>query len=385
MQADRAVYEQNPRPRLVYVVTEDWFFVTHFLPMARAAQKVGFEIVVVTRVGDCAKEIESEGFRLVALAADRSAFGIRSLLSTLFRLREIFARERPDIIHAIALKSVVLGGIANLLSSGSAGVFSLTGLGYLWSGNRPVLRISRAAVRSILRLLGLRSSITFTFENEDDSHEFPRLNDKLVIGGWGVDPTPLVPKSLHPVSPVRVLYLGRMLKSKGIELTVKAVQLAREKKDVRLELWGAPDAGNLTSLTEDQLLAFSKLEGVQWCGRAADVSMTWQRADIAILLSEREGMPRSLIEAAATGLPMIAFDVAGCRSIVRDGINGFLVRPGDVRAVADAILKLTDDAELRARMGAAARSDFEQRFSVESVIPKIIEVYFNLVRYPQMR
>ncbi|ENN84217.1 glucosyll transferase, group 1 [Rhizobium freirei PRF 81] len=385
MQRDRAVHKRNCPLRLVYVVTEDWFFVTHFLPMARAAQRAGFEIVVVTRVGDRAKEIESEGFRLVALAADRSAFGIGPLLSTLFRLRAIFLRERPDIIHAIALKSIILGGIANLLSGGSAGVFSLTGLGYLWSGNRSVLRVSRAAVRSILRVLGLRSPITFTFENDDDSHEFPHLNDKIVIGGWGVDAIPLSPKSMHSASPVRALYLGRMLKSKGIEPTVKAVQLAREKVDVQLELWGTPDPGNLTSLTEDQLLAFSKLEGVRWCGRAADVSTTWQRADIAILLSEREGMPRSLIEAAATGLPMIAFDVAGCRSIVQDGINGFLVPPGDVRAVADAILKLANDAELRARMGAAARSDFEQRFSIESVVPRIIEVYFNLVRYPQMR
>jgi len=385
MRANCAGSEQNSRLRLVYVVTEDWFFVTHFLPMARAAKEAGFEIVVVTRVGNCAKEIESEGFRLITLAGDRAALGIGALLSTLFRLRAIFIREHPDIIHAIALKSVILGGIANLLSLGSAGVFSLTGLGYLWSGNRPVLRLSRAAVRFILRLLRLRSPATFTFENEDDSREFPRLKDKIVIGGWGVDATPFLSKSTHPVSPVRVLYLGRMLKSKGVEPTVRAVQLAREKTGVWLELWGTPDPGNLTSLTEDQLLEFSKLDGVQWCGRASDVSTTWQRADIAILLSEREGMPRSLIEAAASGLPMIAFDVAGCRSIVHDGINGFLIQPGNVHGVADAILKLANDPELRARMGAAARSDFEQRFSIESVVPRIIEVYFNLVRYPQMR
>ncbi len=385
MQRDGAVYKRKSGPRLVYVVTEDWFFVTHFLPMARAAQTAGFEVVVVTRRGERAKEIENEGFRLVALAADRSSFGATSLLSTLFRLRSILVREHPDIIHAIALKSIILGGIANLIGSRSAGVFSLTGLGYLWSGDVPTLRISRTAIRFILRLLGLRSATRFTFENEDDCREFSSLKHKVVIGGWGADPAAFQAKDARSASPIRVLYLGRMLRAKGIELAVRAVQLARKTSDVKLELWGTPDPGNLTSLTEEQLLDFSKLDGVQWCGRSTDVSVTWQRADIAILLSEREGMPRSLIEASATALPMIAFDVVGCRSIVSNGINGFLVPAGDVRSVAEAIVELAGDTELRARMGKAARSDFEQKFSTDSVVPRILQIYFDLVPYPQIR
>ena len=379
------VAERDSSRRLIYVVTEDWFFLTHFMPMARAAQKAGFEVTVVTKVGDRAREIRNEGFRIIELPASRSSFGIGALLSTIWRLRSIFAQERPDVVHAIALKSVILGGVANLLGGGGPAVFSLTGLGYLWSGNTPFLRISRATVRLALSLLAMRSSTIFTFENEDDALEFTSLRRKMVIGGWGIDIAALPSRERTQADlPVSVVYLGRMLKAKGIGQTVEAVQLARQFTNVRLDLWGKPDPDNLTSLTEDELLGFSTLGGVTWHGWAPDISRAWQRADIAILLSEREGMPRSLIEAAAAGLPMIAFDVAGCRSIVRNGVNGFLAPRGNIRAVADAIETLAGDAELRKRMGAAARADFEQRFSTGSIIPRITEIYLNLVRHPQM-
>jgi glycosyltransferase involved in cell wall biosynthesis len=376
--------EQHSR-RLIYIVTEDWFFFTHFIPMARAAQNAGFEVIVVTSVGDRASEIRNHGMRIIDLPANRSSFGPGSLFVTLWRLRSVLARERPDVIHAIALKSVILGGIANLLRGGGPGVFSLTGLGYLWSGNTPLLRTSRATVRMALSLLSLKESTVFTFENEDDASEFASLKRKIVIGGWGMELDAQPSRELaQPDLPVSVVYLGRMLKAKGIEATVEAVQLARQVTNVRLDLWGTPDPGNLTSLTSDELLELSELEGIKWHGWAADISGIWQRADIAILLSTREGMPRSLIEAAAAGLPMIAFDVAGCRSIVRNGVNGFLVPPGDIRAVADAIVKLAGDAELRRQMGFAARADFEQKFSTGCILPKIMGIYLNLVRYSQM-
>ncbi len=376
---------RHPKPRLLYVVTEDWFFVTHFLPMARAARNAGFDVVVVTRVANNATEIESEGFRLVDLSTHRSSFGLFALVSTVFRLRSVFVRESPTIVHAIALKSIVVGGGATLLRPRTAGVFSLTGLGFLWSGDRLALRMARRGVRLFLRLLAFRNPTIFTFENADDAAEFPTLPRKVIIGGWGLDPTESSPRqNSGAVASLRVIYLGRMLKAKGIESAVEALQIARKSVDIHLDLWGMPDLENLTSLTEAQLTELSTRDGVKWHGRAAEAFSTWQRGDVAILLSEREGMPRSLIEAAAAGLPLVSYDVPGCRSIVRHGVNGFLIPPGDLNGVADALIKLASNPDLRKRMGSAARADFEERFSTDSVVPKITALYLDLVRSPNI-
>lgn len=372
--------------RLVYIVTEQWFFTTHFLPIARAARDAGFEVVIVTKFGNDTDKLERDGFRLINLSANRSSVGLASLLLTVYRLRSILMQERPDVIHAIALRSVILGGLANVLGAAVPGIYSLTGLGYLWSGKALSLRMARAMVRLALSLLPLRSRAVFTFENDDDASEFPKLAHKVVIGGWGINvDTFRVKDNRDGKLPVTVLYLGRMLKAKGIDQAIKAVQLARKTEDLNLELWGTPDPENITSLTESQLLEYSKLNGITWHGWAADVSEIWQRADIAILLSEREGMPRSLLEAAATGLPMVAYDVAGCRSIVKDGLNGFLAPAGDIQAVAAALIRLARDEEMRKQMGLISRSDFERKFSTENIVPRITAIYLNLVRSPDMR
>ncbi|GAA3099375.1 glycosyltransferase family 4 protein [Rhizobium viscosum] len=371
--------------RLVYVVTEDWFFVAHFLPLARAARKAGFEIVVVTRVTAHGKEIEAEGFRIVPLVADRASFGVVKLLSTVIRLRSILAAESPTVVHAIALKSIILSGLAAIFVRKPGKVFSVTGLGYLWSDSRRFLGPFRLIVRQILQLISDGRKAIFTFENDDDCREFPKLKNRVVVGGWGINSSDIVPRLDRPQAPIRVVYLGRMLRAKGIELTVQAVELARKKADIQLELWGTPDPGNLTSLTEEELRDFSLRDGIKWCGRAGDIAETWHRADIAILLSEREGMPRSLIEAAAAAVPMVAFDVPGCRAIVRHELTGFLLPKDHVAAVADAILMLAQDDTLRERMGLEARNDFEQRFSTHSVVPKIMDLYFELVRHLKMQ
>jgi len=373
----------GPKPRLVYVVTEDWSFVTHFLPMARAARDAGFEVVVVTRVREHRAAIEEEGFRLVNLGADRSTFHPLKLLGTIFSLRKILKTEKPDLIHALALKSVVLGGIAAGVSKSPAKILSITGLGYLWISDGPRQRVARALVRGLVGRLARHGNTRFTLENPDDLSDLGLRERASVIGGWGIDPDALKPSAKPRQPPLRVAFLGRMLRSKGVADAVEAVRRARAMGvDVELDLWGLPDLGNLTSHTSQELEKFAATAGVAWRGRAPDVRSVWSGADIAILLTEREGLPRSLIEAAASGLPMIATDVPGCRSIVRDGVDGFLVPRGDPEAAANAIARLAREPLLRARMGAAARLGFEARFTTDAVVPRIVDLYLELTRRP---
>jgi glycosyltransferase involved in cell wall biosynthesis len=209
--------------------------------------------------------------------------------------------------------------------------------------------------------------------------EFPRLKNGIVIGGWGTEIEP--PQSTRKASDdlVRVTFLGRMLRAKGIEDTVEAVQSARKQDHrIELELWGRIDPANPTSYTAGELKRLSDVDGVEWRGEAPDVATVWERADIAILLSEREGMPRALIEAAAYGVPMIATNVPGCRSVVQDGVNGLLVPCNNPAVAAEAILRLARDVDLRERMGQMARELFEKRFSKDAVVPRILEIYSSL-------
>jgi glycosyltransferase involved in cell wall biosynthesis len=201
-----------------------------------------------------------------------------------------------------------------------------------------------------------------------------------LIGGAGVSATQFAPTTDPPVPPLRVAMVARMLRPKGIAEAVAAVQRARTLgADVVLDLYGTPDPSNRRSFSEAELQAWSAQPGVRWCGRTDDVVEVWRTHHVAVLLSYREGTPRSLVEAAAAGRPIITTDVPGCREVVRDGVEGILVPAGDSEQAAQALVRLAGDAGLRARMGAAARERFRGRFTEEAVGEAVSTLYAGLV------
>ncbi|MGX9944836.1 glycosyltransferase [Bradyrhizobium denitrificans] len=350
------------------------------MELARAARDAGFEVVVATNVLCHRRAIEREGFRVVEMTADRASLSPLALCRSLALLRNILCREQPDLIHALAIRSIVLLAASTLIGRRYPLVASFIGLGYLWSRRGWAGRMIRQFVRLQTSWIARSPAAVVTFENADDRLEFPRLRNGIVIGGWGVEIE--APQSTRKVSDdvVRVAFLGRMLRAKGIEDAVAAVQLARKQdRRIELELWGRPDPDNPTSYTADELTRLSSADGVKWMGEAPDVATVWERADVAILLSEREGMPRALIEAAGHGLPMIATNVPGCRSIIQDGVNGLLVPSNNPAVAAEAILRLAQDVGLRERMGQMAREQFERSFSKDAVVPRILEIYSRLI------
>jgi glycosyltransferase involved in cell wall biosynthesis len=373
--------------RLLFIVNEDWAFVRQFLLVARAARDAGFEIVVATNVQDHRRQIEAENFRVVQIGGRRGALDPGALIRYLLRIRQIIAAERPDVIHSIAMKGIVFGGLAAIFEKHSGQLLSFTGLGYLWAGHDLTRRMVRVAVRILVSWFSRGRRTIVTFENEDDRGEFYWPKRGVVIDGWGIDADSLQRLEIKiRKDVVRIVFFGRMLRAKGIADTIKAVRMARDRGcNVELELWGKPDPENFTSYTARELGEFSKKAGVKWMGSAGSIDDVWRRADIAILLSEREGLPRSLIEAAAAGLPMIATNVPGCRSIVRNDIDGVLVPPNNPEAAAEAIERLAGDAELRQRMGHAARDGFQQRFSQTAVVPKVLDIYFRLAKSSDSR
>jgi glycosyltransferase involved in cell wall biosynthesis len=374
-------------PKILYLVTEDWFFVSHFLPMARAAREAGLEVVVATRIHEKAGRIAAEGARVIALDVDRSSLGPLEGLRYVVNAYRILRTERPDIVHCIALKPVLFGGIAARLAGAKGLVLAPTGLGALWTDDGPLLRLLRAAVRLIVGrwLRGPRTR--YLFENRDDPSEFGLDADDpsvTIVGGAGVDPKdyPCVPEPSAP--PVRVAVVSRMIKPKGIADAVEAVRRARALgAPVELHLFGDPDPSNRASLTESTLRHWSAENGITWHGRTEDVARVWREHHIALLLSYyREGVPRTLIESAAAGRPIVTSDAVGCRELVRDGKEGFLVPLHDVDAAARALVRLARDRALRVRLGTAAHARFHEQFTEDAVKGGVGRLYRSMVARP---
>src|ERR1700733_2684682 len=369
-------------PKILFLVTEDWFFVSHFLPMAQAARDCGLQVAVATRVRANGERLKAEGFSVIAIESRRGSFSPWRSLRDFFQALKIVRGERADIVHCIALRPVVIGGLAARLASTGALVVAPTGLGHLWIEDGMAVRVARTLVRTIVGswLRGPRTR--YLFENRDDPREFgldPDGADITIVGGAGVDPEKF-PRSEAPAAPpLKVAVVARMIRPKGIVESVDAVQRARAAGAlIELHLFGDPDPDNPRSIPQATLAQWSKQPGIAWHGHEADVARVWREHHVAMLLSYREGLPRSLVEAAAARPPLVATDVAGCREVARDGKEGILVQLGDSEAAARALTTLAADQALRAQLGAAANARFQRLFTAEAVKQTVCRLYQSL-------
>jgi glycosyltransferase involved in cell wall biosynthesis len=371
-------------PKILYFAPEDWAFVSHFRPMAEAAGACGLEVVVATRVHRHGQAIVGEGYRLVPLASRRGSLNPLALLKSVSEMARIVRTEEPTIVHCISLPMAVLGGLAvRAARRRQPIVLSLTGLGYVWVESGPVAATVRAVVRRIIGYLLRRPGAVCVFENAEDPREFglePSDPKVVLVGGAGVDPQAFQCGPEPPAPPVKVALLARMIKPKGIAAAVAAVQRARALgAAVELHLYGAPDPSNRTSYTEADLRRWASDPGIHWHGVTDDVARVYREHHVAMLLSVREGLPKCLVEAAAAGRPIVAADVPGCREVIREGCEGFLVPFGDVEAAAQALVRLAGDRALRLRLGAAANARFHQRFTVAAVKAVFADLYRSVL------
>jgi len=366
-------------PKLLYLITEDWFFVSHFMPMARTARAAGFEVVVATRVRDHAGRIEAEGFRVVPLESERRSLSVFEALRGFLRIMRIVRAERPDIVHCIALRMVAIGGLAAKAGGAKRLVLAPTGLGLLWSEESAFNTFARAMLRFIIGHWLRGKNTHYLFENTDDPREFGLEHSAAVtiVPGAGVAPEEFEPSPDPPAPPLRVAVVARMIEAKGIIDAIEAVQRARALgAPVELDLYGAPDPSNRRSCSEEALRTWSQEPGIRWHGSTRDVAEVWRTHHVAMLLTwYREGVPRSLIEAAAGGRAIVTTDSPGCRDLVRDRHEGILVPLRDTEAAARALVELAEDAELRARLGSAAHARFAALFTEAAVRHAVGTVY----------
>ncbi len=372
---------RQPGPKLLFVVTEDWYFVSHRLALAVAAQKAGFDVAVATRVGNRGDTIRAAGIRLVPFNLSRHRGNPIREIAALVRL---YRRERPDIVHHVALKPVVYGTLAAWLARVPVRVNAVAGLGWLFTTTHGVMRLIRPVVRLILaRLLDAQGSLTIV-QNPDDRallvrSRLPESRIRLIRGA-GVDITMFAPAP-EPAGPVCIVLSSRMLWDKGIGEFVEAARLMTQAGvHGRFVLVGIPDLGNPASIPEATLRGWHGHDGVEWWGWRDSMPLVLHQAHIACLPSYYgEGLPKALLEAAACGLPIVTTNIPGCREVVRDRDNGLLVPARDAHALAKALRELAEDAALRARMGRRGREIVLAEFAQDRVIAEILAVYGELL------
>ncbi len=376
------------RPKLLFVATEDWFFASHFLPMARAARELDLEVVVIARERQHRRIIEATGARLVALEAERRSLSPAGLVRQIMALRRLIAQEKPEILHCIALKPIALAGLVGKLAGVERRVYALTGLGFLGARRGLIAALARFGVSLWLREAIDGPKVRFLFENPDDPVALgldpADIAKVALVGGAGVDPLILMPEPMPLFPPLRVALVARMLWSKGVDLAVEAVRLARaEGARVELTIHGAPDPSNPKAIPEATLKEWAARPGVTWAGPTRDIEGVWRRHHLCCLPSRGgEGLPRSLLEAAACGRAILTTDVPGCRSFVRDGVDGIVVPAENAAALAKALIVMAGAPSLVDRMGASARLRLLDGHTERDVMDRVKALYRGLLAAP---
>jgi glycosyltransferase involved in cell wall biosynthesis len=377
------------RRKIIFLIAEDWYFWSHRLSLARAALRNGYEVIIATRVCRHGQKILDEGFRLVPLSLSRESYSPLKELRTIIELRRLYGKERPDVVHQVALKPVLYGSIAALGRGNIRVINALAGLGYLVASSTLKARILRIAVWSAFGYLLRRSGSRVIFQNEEDRDAIITtlkvpLESTVLIRGAGVDLETFCPAAQEPAGTPVVILPSRMLWNKGVKEFVEAARLLRaEGVKARFVMVGDTDSASPSGMPRRQLAAWHEEGVIEWWGRLEEMVSVYQGATLVCLPSHGgEGVPKSLLEAAACGRAIVTTNVPGCRDVVHDNFNGLLVPAKNVIELAAAIRRLLEDPTLRYSMGIAGREIASREFSEQSVVQNTLLLYNDSAKPP---
>jgi glycosyltransferase involved in cell wall biosynthesis len=371
-------------PKVILAANTDWYLYNFRRSLAFYLREQGFEVILVSPPGNYISSLEQDGFRWISWQVGRQTIAPWQELPAFISLVKIYRCESPDLVHHHTIKPVLYGSLAARLAGLHSIVNSITGRGYVFLGKGFKARLLKPVARWFYRLAFNQPDQAAIFENEEDRQYF--ITESIIsaentrlIAGVGVDTQRFFPTP-EPSGPPLVLLASRMLWDKGVGILVEAARLLQNTVPHRIVLVGAPDPGNPASIPEDQLRAWESEGLIEWWGWQSDMVSAYQQCAVATLPTMYgEGVPTALLEAAACGRPLVASDMPGCRAVVIDQVNGYLVPPNDPGALAQALDKLLADPALRGRMGAASRQHISEQFRVERVNQDTLGVYQHLL------
>lgn len=369
------------RLKLLYLVSEDWYFVSHRIALARAAKDAGYDVTVATRVQKHGDVIRDAGLHLIPIDFARAGMHPVREVRSIAGLLSLYKTVAPDVVHNVAVKPVLYGSLAARYAHTPGVINALMGLGFVFTSDSPKARLLRPAVKVALRAALSGANTRTIVQNVDDAALLadqrlaPRASIRLIRGS-GVDPGKYATAPPPEGVPLVVLP-ARLLVAKGVgEFMRAAAVLKSEGIQARFALIGEPDLHNPAAARLDEIEHFVKQGVVEYWGWRTDMPDVFASASIVCLPTfYGEGLPKSLLEAAASARAIVATDVPGCREIVRPGENGWLVPPRDVAALAAALRAAINDPDIRTRYGAAGRRMVENEFSLDAVIGATLALY----------
>lgn len=381
--------------KVILFANTDWYLYNFRLPLARALRDLGYEVLLLSPDGRYGPQMEAEGFRWQAFPLLRKGMNPLQELVTMLKLYRLYKAERPDVVHHFTIKCVLYGSLAGHMAGVKQIINAITGLGFVFVSDTWLARLLRPVAHGLYRL-ALRNTDVI-FQNPDDIALFRqrRLLGKArvhLVRGSGADTERFVPSPEPEGVPV-VMMVGRFLWDKGVGEFVEAARIvnrvlslskctlslskgmAAQDSSARFVLVGDTYPDNPRAVPPDQLQSWVDEGVVEWWGWHDDMLDMLPQAHILCLPSYREGMPLSLAEAGACARPVVTTDAPGCREIVQDGVNGFLVPVRDAPALAEALQKLILDPDLRQEMGRRGRERVEAGFSVRQIVKETLQVY----------
>jgi len=376
-------------PRLLIVTNVGWFFLSHRMPIGLAARASGYEVHVAAALDDALdttteRSLIEAGLLFHRMSFSRSGTHPFRLLREIVSLYKLYKTIKPDVIHLVTLKPILLGGLAAKFAGMRAVVLAIPGRGSVFSAQGILATARRRLAVLVYRLAYSSNRTRVIVQNVEDRDYFVNrrifsINDIRLIRGSGVDLLKFAPKPESKDMPI-VVFASRMLKEKGVaDFVCAATMLKSRGIQARFVLVGEPDHGNPHSHTRAELESWVATGAVEWWGFRSEMNAVFALAHIVCFPTYYgEGVPKVLIEAAACARPIVTSDMPGCRDIVRQGVNGFLIKPRDVGGIANAIERLLGDAELRATMGVRGRALVEHEFSLDIVVRQTLDVYREL-------
>lgn len=369
---------------LMFVVNVDWFFLSHRLPIALEAQRQGYQVHIATGLTDKLDELQRHGLVVHPLPLDRSSAGLGNAWRTMVELRRVFRAVRPDVVHLVTIKPVLLGGLVARLAGVPAVVAAVSGLGFVFMARGAKAAVRRWLVGGLYRVALGHRNLKVIFQNADDLRSLAKVAHLpaakvAMIRGSGVDLARYAHVPLPGGVPV-VLLAARLLADKGVLEFVQAARLLKQRgSNVRFVLVGTVDSANPTSFTDAEVSAWVHDGVVEWWGYRADMPQVLAAAHLVVLPSYREGLPKVLIEAAACGRAVVTTDVPGCRDAIDPGVTGVLVPVRDAVALADAMDALVNDPVRCQVMGDAGRALAETAFDIRQVVAAHLYIYQELM------
>jgi glycosyltransferase involved in cell wall biosynthesis len=377
--------------KAVLFANTDWYLYNFRRSLALSLQQAGYDVLLISPPGPYGDKLRALGLRWESVPMLRRSLNPLREIALLWHLIRLLRRERPTLVHGFTIKCAVYGSLAARLAGISARVNAVAGMGYVFTSSHMKARMLRPVVRGLLRLaLGGRDA-RLILQNADDVELFQRagLVDPAhirLIRGSGVDCAQFagVSSKASGDGRMRVLLASRLLWDKGVGEYVAAIrQLRIQGRAIHALLAGTPDPGNPAAVPEATIQGWANEGLVVWLGHVDNMVNLLGSVDVVVLPSYREGLPRSLVEAAACGLPLITTDVPGCREVISDGIDGLLVPMGDSDALAQAIQRLQDNPEFARQLGDAARLKARSQFDERIVIQRTLAVYAELCDLPE--